>query len=195
MATLTPLLKHKVDELFLHWFSEVSTQKQLRQDLANIRGINISPPHSPRPCSPTGFASIGVNNRPNSPPIPPGSPTSTPRSPRRRTSSSISRKSSRKSFRQNIHEDRKGQLYPGCAKSLKQFYFPNGEPPIVNNNEDILKSVKNIFDNLIGNIAAFEDFMSITKVCLYYVQRIFLVRKTFILSFADFLNILLKLDV
>ena len=167
MTALTPLLKNKVDELFLHWFSEINTQTQLRKDLAHICGTN----DTPRPCSPpdglSSISGLNINTRPSSPPIPPGSPTTTPRSPRRRTSSNLSRRSSKRSFRLSQKEEKHEKLFPGCAKDLKQFYFPYGEPAVVNTNEDIVKSVKRIFETFPKNVALLKDFGVISKVGLF----------------------------
>lgn len=166
MTQLTPLLKQKVDELFLHWFSEVETQAQLRKDLAHICGDTFSFDTSPRPSSPTGLSQIGlnINARPSSPPIPPGSPTATPRSPRRRTNSTKSKQGSRKSLRQSNYEEKQEKIYAGCAKNIKPFYFPFGEPV---NESDNMKSVEAVFDGLKDCSASLQDFENIIKACNY----------------------------
>lgn len=79
---LRPVLKIKVDELFLRWLSEPETQQVLRENLQQIaHGETLTQP-SPR---------SGMMHKPSSPRHRPGSPTlstsasklPSPRSPRR----------------------------------------------------------------------------------------------------------------
>jgi len=164
---MTPLLKTKVDELFLHWFSDLETQQQLRKDLKSIiGGSHISA--QDRPSSPTtnlSLIGLNLNARPSSPPIPPSSPT-TPRSPRTRK---ISRKSSKKSLRQSVHEEKRGVIFPGCAKDIKQFYFPYGEPNPINTLPKIktntVEAITSIFEKLPNNVANLTVFGKIVKAC------------------------------
>ena len=167
----TPLLKKKVDELFLHWFSEAETQKQLKKDLATILGGAAVTEDHERPTSPTGLSLIGLNtnNRPSSPPIPPSSPT-TPRSPR--VKKQQNRRGSRKSFRQSVLEEKRGQIFPGCAKNIKAFYFPFGEP--INNDNAVkplaetIENIKNVFTKLPNGLAKLSDFRQLAKVfCVF----------------------------
>jgi len=164
--TLTPLLKKQVDELFLHWFSQVETQKELRRELANIRNdptlLNNGCP------SPTNLAFTGThtNNRPQSPPIPPSSPTLTPRSPRRKQSHSFIRRSSQRTPSANAHDDSSEKLQPGYAKHIvKPFYFPFGKPSATTNNETKLQSLKQVFRDLGSNVAKFKDFRLVVQAC------------------------------
>lgn len=162
--TMIPLLKDKVDELFLHWFSEVETQNELRKELALIRATNNTKP-TPLTLSPSTQAySTSLNSRPSSPPVPPISPTLTPRSPRRRTSSDLSRKGSRKSLRQKIHDEKTKKIYAGCAKNIKQFYFPFGEPSTVPCEEITDKDIETYFAALKDTSATLHDFKGLMKV-------------------------------
>ena len=86
IMALKPVLKMKVDELFLRWLSEPDTQEILRENLQQIaHGETLTQP-SPR---------SSVLHKPNSPRHRPGSPTlstsvaklPSPRSPRRPLSS------------------------------------------------------------------------------------------------------------
>ena len=171
--TMIPLLKEKVDELFLHWFSEVETQQQLRKELNNILGNNtheiqaISTPSLASSPQGGGGHQNTLSIRPQSPPIPPGSPTTTPRSPRRRTSSDLSRKGSRRSTSKRTlsHDEQKPAIYPGCAQNLKPFYFPYGEPKKIENEENIINNITNYFARLKNNVATIDDFPQLMKVC------------------------------
>ena len=170
--TMIPLLKEKVDELFLHWFSEVETQQQLRKELNNILGNNttnetIQAVTTPSlTSSPQGGHQNTLSIRPQSPPIPPGSPTTTPRSPRRRTSSDLSRKGSRRSTSKRTppHDEQKPAIFPGCAQNLKPFYFPYGEPRQLENEENIVNNITGCFARLKNNVATIDDFPQLMKV-------------------------------
>ena len=159
---MKPLLKQKVDELFLHWFSEVHTQKLLRKELKIIQLASLSPvikTESPINSSITG---VHLNTRPSSPPIPPNSPTLTPRSSRSKLSSQFSTVYSRKSLHTSFVEH-KG-FYPGCAKNIKKFYYPFGQPQPNENSVKIMKSLKIAFDTFQNNEAHLQDFATLTKV-------------------------------
>ena len=169
---MIPLLKEKVDELFLHWFSEVETQQHLRKDLANILGAsNHNEIHAiSTPCltsSPQGGHQNTLNTRPNSPPIPPGSPT-TPRSPRRRTSSDLSHKGSRRNTKRAPPQDdqKPAGIYPGCAENIKPFHFPFGEPRELVNEQNVVNNITGFFAKLKNNMATIDDFPQLLKVCL-----------------------------
>lgn len=165
---MTPLLKKQVDELFLHWFSEVETQKELRRELANIRN---DPSQTIGCSSPTNLAFTGTssNNRPQSPPIPPSSPTSTPRSPRRKTSNSFTKRSSQRSISLSTQDDDSisEHFYPGYAKDIiKPFYFPYGLPDEETRNVDkVVVSLKLLFRELDNNVAKVEDFKQVVDAC------------------------------
>ena len=179
--TMIPQLKEKVDELFLHWFSEVETQQQLRKELNTILGNTqhheIQAVTTPSlTSSPQGGHQNTLSIRPNSPPIHPGSPT-TPRSPRRRTSSDLSHKGSRRSIKRLPPQDeQKPSIYPGCAENLKPFYFPFGEPKKLENEDNIVNNITACFGRLKKNVATLDDFPQLMKVCL--VEFIF--GKTFL---------------
>jgi len=163
--TLTPLLKKQVDELFLHWFSQVETQKELRKELAGIR----NDPTLLNGCSsPTNLAFTGThtNNRPHSPPIPPSSPTLTPRSPRRKQSNSVLRRSQQRSVSVSSNqEEPTRQLQPGYAKDkIKPFYFPFGSPATGKVDTDkVAQSLKAVFQDLGSNVAKFKDSKQIME--------------------------------
>ncbi len=82
---LKPLLKSKVDELFLRWLSEPDTQQLLKTNLRQIikgEPVTVAPPSAANAIRTTKPASPRV--RPVSPSTPPCSPSvNSPRSPRR----------------------------------------------------------------------------------------------------------------
>lgn len=176
MTHLSPILKVKVDELFLRWLSMPDTQRILRNDLNKlIQGR----PLSPRQLSPVQNTIGGA--RPISPPAPPtSSPTQllrSPRSPRERTSRKTSSKSPPRSPRLENHDGTKYQMkdktlvlnnvriVPGCAAKLPQFYFPLGKPDDSNSAlyDDKLSEVTKVFQRLDGSVPNGE-FGAVAKV-------------------------------
>lgn len=180
MANLTPLLKVKTDELFLQWFLDPETQKQLRNDFRKIKNKD-SPSSSPilqtkgipnnhllgaRPLSP-----------PSTPPLSSTPPGKSPSSPRRRTLSTISTTStsdgtsSRKgSTKSRSKRAKKPDIVPGCAKDLPQFYFPFGKP-----NENLadekakLKFINRVFAKLTNGKATCAQLGDVVEVKTHWV--------------------------
>ena len=174
MAHLSPILKVKVDELFLRWLSMPETQRILRNDLNKlIQGR----PLSPRQLSPVQNTIGGA--RPISPPAPPTSSPSqvlrSPRSPRDRSSRRPGSKSPPRSPRLENHEGTKYlmkdkalvlnnvRIFPGCASNLPQFHFPLGKPEDSTVTEDALIKVTKIF-KLYERGVPKEEFGAVAKV-------------------------------
>ena len=137
MAKLSPLLKVKVDELFLHWLSNPETQNQLQNDLKTIsKGCSqpASPPLSTKGRSNTCLLGIRPVSPPAPPPLSTTPPGKSPISPRRRGSSSVSASSqigngiARRGSKSRSKKAKKSEITPGCAKNMPQFFFPYGKP-------------------------------------------------------------------
>ena len=157
---LTPLLKAKVDELFLRWFSEPETQIELRKYLAQIRADTL-PSES---LLSAGSSAVNINSRPSSPPVPPSSPTfKSPRSPRRRSNSTPGRPRSRKNLTPSFVEEKKEDVYAGCAQNLPQFYFPFGRP-VEKNQKIVLNQAKDIFSKIPSGKLKLDGFGPVAKV-------------------------------
>jgi len=160
---LTPLLKAKVDELFLRWFSEPETQIELRKYLAQIRADTL-PSES---LLSAGSSAVNINSRPSSPPVPPSSPTfKSPRSPRRRSNSTPGRPRSRKNLTPSFVEEKKEDVYAGCAQNLPQFYFPFGRP-VEKNQKIVLNQAKDIFSKIPSGKLKLDGFGPVAKACKY----------------------------
>ena len=177
MAHLSPILKVKVDELFLRWLSMPETQRVLRNDLNKlIQGRPLSPrqlTHSPD--------TIG-GTRPISPPAPPSSSPllRSPRSPRERSSRRPGTKSPPRSPRIENHEGTKNlmkdkalilnnvRIFPGCAANLPRFHFPFGKPDDSTVCEDALRKVAKIFNLFEGGIPK-EEFGAVAKVSSFFL--------------------------
>lgn len=184
MTHLSPILKVKVDELFLRWLSMPDTQRVLKTDLNKlIQGR----PLSPRQLSLSSVSNAIGGTRPISPPAPPTSSPSqvlrSPRSPRERSSRRPSSKSPPRSPRLENHEATKYlmkeksfllnnvRIFPGCAASLPQFHFPLGRPEDSTVCENALDKVKKIFQlseeglpkEEFGAVAKVIDFVFVSK--------------------------------
>lgn len=189
MAHLSPVLKVKVDELFLRWLSMPETQRILRNDLNKlIQGRPLSPRQLSHSGSPN---SIGGATRPISPPAPPTSSPSqllrSPRSPRERCSR---RPGSKSPPRSPLLENNEGTKYPmkdkqlvlnnvrifaGCAAQLAPFYFPLGKPEDSAKCEVTLEKVARIFKLYKHGIPK-EEFGAVVKACglpLYWREPLF----------------------
>ena len=137
---LTPVVKAKVDELFLRWLSSKETQKLLCNDLAKvIEGRPVSPRQLSSSCTLGG-------NRSTSPPAPPSvspTPLRSPRSPRdsRNTSKRLlgvehtprsprveKQEPLKNSMKENELFLNDKKITAGCAANIPLFYFPNGKP-------------------------------------------------------------------
>ncbi|CAH3107197.1 unnamed protein product [Porites lobata] len=177
MTHLSPILKVKVDELFLRWLSMPDTQRVLKTDLNKlIQGR----PLSPRQLSLSSVSNTVGGTRPISPPAPPTSSPSqvlrSPRSPRERSSRRPGSKSPPRSPRLENHEATKYlmkdkslvlnnvRIFPGCAASLPQFYFPLGRPEDSTVCENALDKVKKIFQLSEEGLSK-EEFGAVAKAC------------------------------
>ena len=80
---LKPVLKHKVDELFLRWISEPDTQFMLKENLKHlIRSEPLSATYPVASSARSGSKQASPRVRPSSPPLS-SSKLPSPRSPRR----------------------------------------------------------------------------------------------------------------
>lgn len=151
--TLVPLLKSKVDELFLTWLSTNETQKYLEDDLSHIL-------HGVSPAAYEHHVPSYLNSRPASPPAPPNAvlTTRSPRSPK------TQRKTSKSHCKHSDPHLASFDVTDGQRDAIPQFYFPKGTPSPSTKKEDekILKLVENIFK--INPTIPRKEFSSITKV-------------------------------
>ena len=153
-STLVPLLKSKVDELFLKWLSNEDIQKCLQEDLDHIvHGV------SPAAFEQTTLSTV-VSSRPASPPAPPALSLRSPRSPKpaRRLSKSRSKQ----------RDKSLTSLSDGCCPlAIPRFYFPRGtpSPDTKESDEKIIKQVVKIFEMYEQQRIEKKEFGAVTKVC------------------------------
>lgn len=175
---LTPIVKAKVDELFLRWLSSKETQKLLLNDLEKvIEGRPVSPRQPSPSCTLGGSRSI-------SPPAPPSvspTPLRSPRSPRdsRNTSKRfIGAEHPPRSPRREKHEPLKNsmkenelflndkKITAGCAVNLPPFYFPNGKPQELADLDVTFTKVAQVFKVFDEGKVTKHQFAAVTKVCV-----------------------------
>ncbi|XP_038050296.1 serine/threonine-protein phosphatase 2A regulatory subunit B'' subunit beta-like isoform X1 [Patiria miniata] len=155
-SSLRPVLKLKVDELFLRWLSEADTQENLRENLKLVaRGESVNTNNNASfqyrsgggsPASP--LLRIGSPSTPPCSPPPPPAASPSPRSPRRksslsRLSNSLSRSQAAKFFR-----DQRQSQSPALKVHVPPFYFPMGRPVPSEENEEVIQRVSQLFASL-----------------------------------------------
>ena len=153
-STLVPLLKSKVDELFLKWLSSDETQRCLQEDLTRIlHGVSPAAFETP-------VTSTVVSSRPASPPAPPCSALTTrlPRSPKpaKKLNKSHTKPSDSPLASLDVTE--------GPTAAIPRFYFPRGTPShnAKQLDEKISRQVESIFK--INQRIPKKEFSSVTKV-------------------------------
>jgi hypothetical protein len=153
-STLVPLLKSKVDELFLKWLTTDETQKCLQEDLSRILD-GVAPAAYETP-----VISTVVSARPASPPAPPTAilTARSPRSPK--PSRKLNKSHSKLSDTQLTNLDVIGR----STAAIPPFYFPKGTPCIKSKQVDakISRQVESIFK--INQQIPMKEFSSVTKV-------------------------------
>lgn len=163
-SKLVPLLKSKVDELFLRWLSTDETQRCLQEDLSRIiHGVSPAAFETP-------VTSNVVSSRPASPPAPPSSilTTRSPRSPK-------PVKKLNKSHNKPIDSPLTSlDVSDGPTAAIPRFYFPKGTPSHSTKHldEKISRQVESIFK--INQRIPKKEFSSVTKVSWVCLKSAFL---------------------
>ncbi|XP_065056603.1 serine/threonine-protein phosphatase 2A regulatory subunit B'' subunit beta-like [Rhopilema esculentum] len=174
---LSPKLKLMTDDLFLQWFLNPYTQKQLQRDFKKIVGQSSASADvqvSPREIETSNNI---LGSRPASPPATPPlaltPPGKSPSSPRRRTTSSLSSSSGqvdqisskRNSLKNSLKQPKRPEVIPGCAKNLPQFYFPFGKPSDEMVDEKAkLRLVSRIFAKLTNGKASCSQLVDVVQI-------------------------------
>ncbi|KAE8625698.1 hypothetical protein XENTR_v10006367 [Xenopus tropicalis] len=176
-TVLKPVLKMKVDELFLRWLSETPTQLLLNDYLRRIKnGEKILPDADDYgtkeiPSKSTlHSAHKALDNLSLSPQsaLPPGSYGS-PRSgltPRKRRSSSVG----------VVHPKKEEPLTPALSQNIPKFYFPKGCPKANLNIDGIISKIEKTFSGFPLERATLEDMGKVAKACecpLYWKAPLF----------------------
>nr|XP_030693202.1 serine/threonine-protein phosphatase 2A regulatory subunit B'' subunit beta [Globicephala melas] len=180
---LQPVLKMKVDELFLCWLSESSTQAMLQDCLQRIKmpggpegvGGDAGQP------GPT-FAAPALACRPrglDSPGAPSPSPASTalPLGAASSARSGPPVRGPRRSAGTRVVQTRKEQpLPPAASLSIPTFYFPRGRPQDAVNVDAIIAKIERTFAQFPHERATMGDMGRVAKACgcpLYWKGPLF----------------------
>ncbi|XP_047703355.1 serine/threonine-protein phosphatase 2A regulatory subunit B'' subunit beta isoform X1 [Prionailurus viverrinus] len=181
---LQPVLKMKVDELFLCWLSESSTQAMLQDCLQRIKTpgrteMGAGDAGQPGPllaaaapaCKPGVFDSLGAPSpAPASAALPLGAATS-PRSgphvrgpPRRSAGTRV------------VQTKKEEPLPPASSESIPAFYFPRGRPRDTVNVDAVIAKIERTFAQFPHERATVEDMGRVAKACgcpLYWKGPLF----------------------
>ncbi|KAJ8253146.1 hypothetical protein GJAV_G00209640 [Gymnothorax javanicus] len=183
---LQPILKRKVDELFLNWLSEPATQEILKDCLRRVKNEeflgevlncggnrkhavygekNVSPKNLAErvPSSPTGPLS------PSSSALPTGIGGNT------RASSGA--RALHRSFNSKKSQVKKEEpVTPALSESIPKFYYPRGRPKANLNIDALISRIEKIFSQFPNERATFEDMGDVAKACdcpLYWKAPLF----------------------
>lgn len=164
MPPLQPVLKRKVDELFLRWLSDPNTQRALHDGLRRIRD-------APRSDDATrgglGTPPDVTRHRPEPPDVICALPLACSRPVRASCRSPGHRKV------QPPHED---PPPPASSCCIPTFYFPHGRPPETLDVDAALSRIKRVFAEFPQERATVGDMGRVAKACgcpLYWKGPLF----------------------
>ncbi|XP_007227919.3 serine/threonine-protein phosphatase 2A regulatory subunit B'' subunit beta isoform X1 [Astyanax mexicanus] len=185
---LQPVLKMKVDELFLNWLSEPSTQVILSDYLRKIKdgdtldfgqedcngrdslvfteNNNIS---SKSNMSERTSASLSAPCSPPSATLPSGGGSNSRGGPNSRA---LRRSVSVKKAQVKKEE----AVTPALSESIPKFYFPRGQPKANTNIDNLISKIEKIFSQFPNERVTIEDMGKVAKACecpLYWKAPLF----------------------
>ncbi|XP_078258188.1 serine/threonine-protein phosphatase 2A regulatory subunit B'' subunit beta [Rhinoraja longicauda] len=191
---LQPVLKMKVDELFLHWLSETTTQSMLKDYLKRIASgetIDIGIGNATSEQTPNGNNNknhsnselniLGYSKSPfmtskycSSTPSQHTStlPSGTCTSPR----NGLNARTRRSSGIKTVQAKKESLLPPTQSECIPKFYFPQGCPKKTLNVDAVIARVENAFVEFENEKATLEDMGKIAKACdcpLYWKSPLF----------------------
>ncbi|XP_028846281.1 serine/threonine-protein phosphatase 2A regulatory subunit B'' subunit beta isoform X6 [Denticeps clupeoides] len=184
---LQPVLKMKVDELFLYWLSESSTQELLKDCLRKVEsgeatefsdGHGINSSILERSTSPVLAEKGSAAERTSSPFSATSSPLSalpsgSSGSPRVGPSVRVPRRSVSAKKAQVKKEE---PITPALSESIPKFYFPRGRPQANLNIDNLISKIEKIFSEFPNERATIEDMGKVAKACecpLYWKGPLF----------------------
>lgn len=187
---LQPVLKMKVDELFLHWLSDPATQSLLKDYLDLIKsGQHVD--LSSRDAQDKRSLSFNENNNVASQknlaekkPAPlsvVSSPTSASTLPSRSSSNTRVTGPNGRVLRRSV-STKKAQVRTeepvttALSESIPKFYFPQGRPRANLNIDSLISKIEKIFSQFPNERATIEDMGQVAKACecpLYWKVPLF----------------------
>ncbi|KAM5195836.1 serine/threonine-protein phosphatase 2A regulatory subunit B'' subunit beta [Hipposideros larvatus] len=178
---LQPVLKMKVDELFLCWLSEAGTQAMLRDCLRRIKAPGRADggaagagrpgtPEAAPACRPGGLDGLGA---PGPAPACAALPLGGAAGPR---SGPHARGPRRSAGTRAVQSKKQEPLPPAASHSLPAFYFPRGRPQGAVNIDAVIARIEGTFAQFPHERATMEDMGRVAKACgcpLYWKAPLF----------------------
>ncbi|KAK2904866.1 hypothetical protein Q8A67_006665 [Cirrhinus molitorella] len=189
--TLQPVLKMKVDELFLFWLSEPSTQAMLKDYLDKIKnGEEINLSHADFKGTSTLVLTENNNNNISSKinatermTAALGAPCSPPSATLPSASGSNSRAGvNARALRRSVSTKKQAQakkeepVTPALSESIPKFYFPRGQPQANINIDNLISKIEKIFSQFPDERVTLKDMGLVAKACecpLYWKAPLF----------------------
>uniref|UniRef100_A0A9J7X0D2 Protein phosphatase 2, regulatory subunit B'', beta n=1 Tax=Cyprinus carpio carpio TaxID=630221 RepID=A0A9J7X0D2_CYPCA len=188
--TLQPVLKMKVDELFLFWLSEPSTQAMLKDYLNKIKnGEEIDLSHADFKGTSTlvliennnnNIASkINATERTTAGLGAPCSPPSAtlPSASGSNNRAGVNARALRRSVSTKKAQAKKEEpVTPALSESIPKFYFPQGQPQANINIDNLISKIEKIFSQFPDERVTIKDMGLVAKACecpLYWKAPLF----------------------
>ncbi|XP_051761401.1 serine/threonine-protein phosphatase 2A regulatory subunit B'' subunit beta isoform X2 [Ctenopharyngodon idella] len=187
--TLQPVLKMKVDELFLFWLSEPSTQAMLKDYLNKIKnGEEIDLSHGDFKSTSTLLTENNNNNiasktnatdrmtaalgAPCSPPS-----ATLPSASGSNNRAGVNARALRRSVSTKKAQAKKEEpVTPALSESIPKFYFPRGQPQANINIDNLISKIEKIFSQFPDERVTIKDMGLVAKACecpLYWKAPLF----------------------
>ncbi|XP_018966013.2 serine/threonine-protein phosphatase 2A regulatory subunit B'' subunit beta-like isoform X1 [Cyprinus carpio] len=188
--TLQPVLKMKVDELFLFWLSEPSTQAMLKVYLNKIKnGEEIELSLADFKGTSTLFLTENNNNIASKINATErmtaalGAPCSPPSATLPSASGSNNRAGvNARALRRSVSTKKQAQakkeepVTPALSESIPKFYFPRGQPQANINIDNLISKIEKIFSQFPDERVTLKDMGLVAKACecpLYWKAPLF----------------------
>ncbi|XP_016350878.1 serine/threonine-protein phosphatase 2A regulatory subunit B'' subunit beta-like isoform X1 [Sinocyclocheilus anshuiensis] len=187
--TLQPVLKMKVDELFLFWLSEPSTQAMLKDYLNKIKnGEEIDLSHADFKGTSTLVLTENNNNifaskinATERMTVTLGAPCSPPSATLPSASGSNNRagvnaRTLRCSVSTKKQAKKEEPVTPSLSESIPKFYFPQGQPQANINIDNLISKIEKIFSQFSDERVTIKDMGLVAKACecpLYWKAPLF----------------------
>ncbi|XP_052462394.1 serine/threonine-protein phosphatase 2A regulatory subunit B'' subunit beta isoform X1 [Carassius gibelio] len=187
--TLQPVLKMKVDQLFLFWLSEPRTQSMLKDYLNKIKnGEEIDLSHADFKGTSTLVltennnitSKINVTERMTAAL---GAPCSPPSATLPSASGSNNRAGvNARALRRSVSTKKQAQakkeepVTPALSESIPKFYFPQGQPQANINIDNLISTIEKIFSQFPDEKVTIKDMGLVAKACecpLYWKAPLF----------------------
>uniref|UniRef100_A0A8I5UT20 Protein phosphatase 2 regulatory subunit B''beta n=1 Tax=Pongo abelii TaxID=9601 RepID=A0A8I5UT20_PONAB len=164
---LQPVLKMKVDELFLYWLSEASTQRMLQDCLRRIKAPGRDQPTAGDGELPGAWPAATLAAPRPSGLEPPGTPGPGPALPLGAASSPRNAphaRGTRRSAGTRVVQTRKEEpLSPATSQSIPTFYFPRGRPQDSVNVDAVISKIESTFAQFPHERATMDDMGLVAK--------------------------------